>query len=278
MTSPLETPLVALQHAADGVATITLQHGKVNALSVEVLDELAAVADRLARPADADPRARAVVVTGGPKLFAAGADITQFAADAEPDSFALADADRVRRIGGAFLRALNAVAALPMPTVASISGFALGGGLELALACDFRIASNRARLGLPEILLGIIPGGGGTQRLARLIGPGVAKDLVFTGRQVPADEALRIGLVHEVVDPDDLDDRVAAFASQLAAGPPRALAAAKQAIDRGIEGSLDAGLALEQDLFVGAFGTPDATVGVRSFLTSGPGHADFRGV
>lgn len=274
--------LVDLQHSDDGVATITLRNGKVNALCVELLDELADAADRLARPAADGSRTRCVVVSGGPKLFAAGADIGEFAdvdhADPASDSLALADADHVRRIGGAFLRALNAVAALPMPTVASISGFALGGGLELALSCDFRIASSRARMGLPEILLGIIPGGGGTQRLARLVGPGVAKDLIFTGRQVDAAEAERIGLVHEVVDAEGLDERVAAFAAQLAAGPPRSLAAAKRAIDRGLDGSLDAGLKLEQDMFVGAFGTPDAAVGVRSFLSEGPGHADFRGV
>lgn len=274
--------LVDLHLAGDGVATVTLQHGKVNALSVELLDQLAAVADRLARPAAGDERARCVVLTGGPKLFAAGADITEFAdaahSDPSSESFALGDADQVRRIGGAFLRAVNAVEALPMPTVASISGFALGGGLELALACDFRVASSRAKLALPEILLGIIPGGGGTQRLARLVGPGVAKDMIFTGRQVAAEEALRVGLVHEVVEPDALDERVSAFAAQLAAGPPRSLAAAKQAIDRGIDGPLDAGLALEQDLFVGTFATPDAAVGVRSFLSAGPGHADFRGV
>ena len=151
----------------------------------------------------------------------------------------------------------------------------MGGGLELALACDVRIASTRARLGLPEILLGIIPGGGGTQRLARLIGPSAAKHLIFTGRQVVAEEALSLGLVNEVVEADDLDTRTVEFAEQLAAGAPNALALAKAAIDGGLETTLADGLRLEQDRFVDVFASPDAVVGVRSFLSSGPGHADF---
>ena len=163
----------------DGVATIKLQHGKVNALCVELLAEIEEVAGRLA----ADASVGAVVITGGRRIFAAGADITQFAADTNPASFALADGGRVREVGGAFLAALGAVAALPMPTIAAINGVALGGGCELALACDFRLVAADARFGQPEILLGIIPGGGGTQRLARLVGPAVAKDLVFTGRR-----------------------------------------------------------------------------------------------
>ena len=137
----------------DGVATITLQHGKVNALCVELLAEIEEVAGRLA----ADASVGAVVITGGRRIFAAGADITQFAADTNPASFALADGGRVREVGGAFLRALGAVAALPMPTIAAINGVALGGGCELALACDLRIVAADARFGQPEILLGIIP-------------------------------------------------------------------------------------------------------------------------
>lgn len=264
--------LVAFDVDALGVATLTLQHGKVNALSVAVLNE---VADHAVRLFDGGTGARAVVITGGPKIFAAGADITEFASDANPESFAVAEPERVREVGRAFLAALNAVAAIPMPTIASISGFALGGGLELALACDLRIASSAAKLGLPEILLGIIPGGGGTQRLARLVGPGIAKELVFTGRQVRADEALRIGLVNEVVEPGELAGRTAALAAQLAAGPPHSLAAAKAAIDEGLAGTLADGLIVEHERFVGTFPTRDAEVGVQSFLAAGPGHADF---
>lgn len=264
--------LLDLHLADDGVATITLRHGKVNALCVALLNELRDAARSIT---SGEVAARAVVIGGGPKLFAAGADITEFASDPDPASFAVAGPERVREIGGAFLDALNAVAAIPVPTIASVSGFALGGGCELALACDLRIASSKARFGQPEILLGIIPGGGGTQRLARLVGPSVAKDLVFTGRQVSADEALRIGLVNEVVDPEQLDGRTAELASSLAAGAPNALRLAKAAIDCGLEMSLDEGLRHEQDRFVDVFATRDATVGVASFLESGPGHAAF---
>lgn len=268
--------LVDLQTSPDGVATITLQHGKVNALSMAVLAELRDIAATLSADPSAGGRpARVVVVTGGPKIFAAGADISEFAADTNEESFAIAEPDDVTDLGQAFLTTLNAIAALPMPTIASISGFALGGGLELALACDLRIASTKARLGLPEILLGIIPGGGGTQRLARLVGPGLAKELVFTGRQVGAEEALRAGLVNEVVDPEELEGRTAEFAALLAGGPPNSLVAAKAAIDEGLSTNLADGLDIEQRHFTGTFATDDARIGVRSFLASGPGHADF---
>jgi enoyl-CoA hydratase len=257
----------------DGVATITLQHGKVNALCVELLAEIEEVAGRLA----ADASVGAVVITGGRRIFAAGADITQFAADTNPASFALADGGRVREVGGAFLRALGAVAALPMPTIAAINGVALGGGCELALACDFRIVAADARFGQPEILLGIIPGGGGTQRLARLVGPAVAKDLVFTGRTIDAAEATRVGLADRVVEPDDVSAAARAWAADLARGPRRAIALAKRAIDAGLDRSIDDGLALEQDAFVEVFATRDATTGVQSFLEHGPGKAVFGG-
>jgi len=263
---------VDLDRAENGVATLTLHHGKVNALSVELLAELRELAAELSSDTG---RARAVVITGGPKLFAAGADITQFAADPSPETFAIAEPAAVRRVGAAFLHTLNAVAAIPCPTIAQVSGFALGGGCELALACDLRIASSTARFGQPEILLGIIPGGGGTQRLARLVGPAVAKDLVFTGRMIDATEALRIGLVNEVTEPEQLDARTAELAATLAAGAPSALAAAKRAIDGGLETSLEQGLLVEHEEFVTGFATPDAAIGVRSFLANGPGHADF---
>lgn len=265
-----EDPTLLQHHRTDdGVDVITLSHGKVNALSVEVLSELRAVVGRI-RSAGA----RAVVVTGGARVFAAGADITGFAERGGEEPFAIASPDAVARIGAAFLDALNELAVLPCPTIAAINGVALGGGCELALACDFRIASTKARFGQPEILLGIIPGGGGTQRLARLVGPARAKDLVFSGRTVDAAEALSIGLVDEVVDGDALDaalERAAAFAR----GPRHALALAKQAIDGGLDSSLPEGLASEQRLFVEAFATDDAVVGVRSFLRDGPGRADF---
>jgi enoyl-CoA hydratase/carnithine racemase len=258
---PADTPLVHTERRADGVAVVRLDHPKVNALSSELLRQLEAAALALT-----DDPPGAVVVTGGDRLFAAGADISEFGGP-----------DDARTIGGGFVRALNAVAAIPRCVIAAVSGFALGGGCELALACDLRIASERARFGQPEVLLGIIPGGGGTQRLARLVGPSLAKELILTGRQVGADEALRIGLVNEVVAPDELHDRAFALAAELAAGAVVAQSLAKRAIDQGLETTLADGLAVEQDLFAQSFATEDARIGVASFLENGPGKATFVG-
>ena len=268
MSQSNDETLVERTDSGDGVVQLRLNNGKLNPLSVELLDQLHDAATGVA------DTARAVVIAGGERAFAAGADITQFTAGTEP--FELASPERVRESGGAFLRALNAVAALRCPTIAAISGVALGGGCELALACDFRVAGEKARLGQPEILLGIIPGGGGTQRLARLVGPSRAKDLVFTGRAVDAVEALRIGLVDRVVDDGaDVVEEAIAWARTFAAGPSDALALAKRAIDSGLAGTLEDGLNLEQDLFVDSFATRDALIGVESFLSQGPGKAKF---
>jgi enoyl-CoA hydratase/carnithine racemase len=258
---PADTPLVHTERRSDGVAVVRLDHPKINALSSELLRQLEAAALALT-----DDPPGAVVVTGGDRLFAAGADISEFGGPED-----------ARTIGGGFLRALNAVAAIPRCVIAAVSGFALGGGCELAVACDLRIASERAKFGQPEVLLGIIPGGGGTQRLARLVGPSLAKELILTGRQVGAEEALRIGLVNEVVAPDELHDRAYALAAELAAGAVVAQSLAKRAIDQGLETTLADGLALEQDLFVETFATEDARIGVASFLESGPGKATFVG-
>jgi enoyl-CoA hydratase/carnithine racemase len=256
-----EMPLVHTERRADGVAVVRLDHPKVNALSSELLRQLEAAALALTE----DPPG-AVVVTGGDRLFAAGADITEFGGP-----------DEARTVGAGFRRALDAVAAIPRVVIAAVSGFALGGGCELALACDLRIASERANFGQPEILLGIIPGGGGTQRLGRLIGASRAKDLILTGRQVGADEALRIGLVNEVVPHDELHDRALALAAELAGGAVVAQALAKRAVDEGLHGTLAAGLDLEQELFAEVFATDDARIGVASFLEHGPGRATFTG-
>jgi enoyl-CoA hydratase/carnithine racemase len=253
--------LVAVERGDDGVAVVRLQNGKVNALSSEVLRQLKAIAEDLA----ANPPG-AVIVTGGDRIFAAGADITEFAGP-----------DEARVIGRLFLEALNAVAAIPRMVIASVSGVALGGGCELAMACDLRIAADTARFGQPEILLGIIPAGGGTQRLTRLVGPAKAKDLVLTGRAIKADEALAIGLADEVVPADELEAHVRAKAAGLAKGAVVAQALCKRAIDEGLDGSLAAGLELEQDLFVEVFGTDDAGIGVTSFKENGPGKAAFTG-
>ncbi|MEZ5178548.1 MAG: enoyl-CoA hydratase-related protein [Acidimicrobiales bacterium] len=259
MSSPSQ-PVVSVERRGDGVALVTLE----NPGQRPVLGGPASAAGR--RRVPRRPAPGAVVVTGGDRVFAAGADITEFGGP-----------DEARIVGGLFLDALNAVAAIPRATIAAVSGFALGGGCELALACDFRVASTKARFGQPEILLGIIPGGGGTQRLPRLVGPARAKDLVLSGRQVGADEALAMGLVDRVVEPDAVLDEALAWAGELASGAVVAQGLAKAAIDRGLEGTLAAGLDLEQQLFVEVFGTEDASTGVRSFLEHGPGHATFSG-
>ncbi len=266
MASGTTDPLVRVAIDDDGVAVITLANGKVNALSTAVLAELHEAAQRLT-----DDPPGAVVVTGGPKIFAAGADITEFSGP-----------DEARTIGGAFRDTLGAVAAIPRMVIAAVNGVALGGGCELALACDLRVASTKARFGQPEILLGIIPGGGGTQRLARLVGPAKAKDLICSGRQVRATEALEIGLVDELVDPDDCDDdpvfdRAHELAVGYAHGALAAQALAKRAIDAGLDGPLADGLTLEQELFADVFATNDAGIGVTSFLEHGPGKATFTG-
>jgi len=269
---PTADDLVRLDRGDDGVAVVTLAHGKVNALSIAVLGRLQAVAEELT----ADPPG-AVVVTGGDRIFAAGAEITEFLNTPDQRPSRVADRNHLTRQGHAFLTALNAVAAIPRMTIAAISGYALGGGCELALACDLRIASDRAKLGQPEILLGIIPGGGGTQRLARLVGPARAKDLICSGRQVGAEEARAMGLVDEVVPADGLHDHVRARAAAFAAGPLVAQALAKRAVDEGLDRSLAEGLTLEQELFLASFATDDAAIGINSFLEHGPGKATFTG-
>ncbi|MEZ5257620.1 MAG: enoyl-CoA hydratase-related protein [Ilumatobacteraceae bacterium] len=208
----------------------------------------------------------AVVVTGGPKIFAAGAKIDEFGG---PEEAAV--------ITVAFHEALDALAALPRFVIAAVSGYALGGGCELALACDYRIASERAVFGQPEILLGIIPGGGGTQRLARTVGAARAKEMCLTGRQVKADEALRIGLADEVVPSDELESRALALAAEVARGALVAQALTKQAIDEGLSTSLADGLLIERRLFADSFRTQDSQIGVQSFLEHGPGKARFTG-
>jgi enoyl-CoA hydratase/carnithine racemase len=253
--------LLTLERRPDGVALLTLANGKVNALSTELLAEIRQAAGELT----ADPPG-AVVITGGDRLFAAGADISQFGGP-----------DEAATIGAAFHDALDAVAAIPRFVIAAVSGYALGGGCELALACDYRIASERAVFGQPEILLGIVPGGGGTQRLPRVVGASRAKEMCLTGRQVRAEEALRIGLADEVVAPESLTERALALAAEVAAGALSAQAVCKRLIDDGLDGSLADGLELERAGFVEVFRTDDARTGVASFLEHGPGKATFTG-
>jgi enoyl-CoA hydratase/carnithine racemase len=258
---PDEPELVRLERRDDGVAVLTLDNPKVNALSGALIRRLRAHAEALT----AEPPG-AVVVTGGDRIFAAGADISEFGGPEE-----------ARIITTAIHDALRALSEIPRLVVAAVAGYALGGGCELALACDYRVASERAVFGQPEILLGIIPGGGGTQRLSRLVGPARAKEIMITGRQVKADEALRIGLADEVVAPEEVNARALALAVEVAAGPLQAQALTKRAVDAGLDRTLAEGLALERDLFVDVFHTDDSQIGVKSFLEQGPGKAQFTG-
>jgi enoyl-CoA hydratase/carnithine racemase len=253
--------LVLVERRDDGVAIVTLNNPKVNALSQGLLAELRAAAeDLIANPPGA------VVITGGERIFAAGADISEFGG-----------AERGRDITAGFHSALNAVADIPRFVIAAVSGYALGGGCELALACDYRIAGERAVFGQPEILLGVVPGGGGTQRLPRLIGPSRAKEMMITGRQVKAEEALRIGLVDELVSGEELHERALALATEVARGPLKAQAMVKRAVDVGLDVPLADGLHLERKLFEEVFHTSDSEIGVKSFLEHGPGKAEFTG-
>ena len=253
--------LLTLERGVDDVAVITLSNGKVNALSGELVAEIHAAANELAADLPA-----AVIVTGGERIFAAGADISQFGGQEEAGP-----------ISAAIHAALDALAALPRFVIAEVSGYALGGGCELAMACDYRIVSERAVFGQPEILLGIVPGGGGTQRLARLVGPSRAKEICVTGRQVKAEEALRIGLADEVIEPEALHERALALAGAIAAGPLTAQGVAKRLIDEGLSMPLADGLRHERQGFVEVFGTEDSQIGVASFLEHGPGKAEFTG-
>ena len=246
------------------VATIRLERPPMNALNAQVQDEIAAAAAQVT----ADQEVRAVILYGGGKVFAAGADIKEMA----NASYGRMAAD-TRRLQDAF----TAVAKIPKPVVAAITGYALGGGLELALCADFRVAGESARVGQPEILLGVIPGAGGTQRLPRLVGPARAKDIVFTGRFVGAAEALAIGLVDLVVPDADVYAAARDLVARYASGPAIALRAAKQAIDEGLEVDLDTGLEIERLNFAGLFATEDQQTGMRSFIENGPGKATFTG-
>jgi enoyl-CoA hydratase/carnithine racemase len=249
---------------ADGVATIRIDRAPVNALNTQVQEELREAAAECGRRDDI----RAVVLWGGTKVFVAGADVKEFHTMSAQD---------MQRRAGALSSSLDAIAQLPKPVIAAVTGYALGGGCELALTADFRVSADNAKWGQPEILLGVIPGAGGTQRLARLIGPAKAKDLVFTGRFVDAAEALELGLVDVVVAADEVYPTAQAMAAKFARGPALALRAAKAAIDGGLQTDLASGLKLESQLFAGLFATEDKQRGMASFISSGPGKAEFLG-
>jgi len=247
-----------------GVAVLRLDRPPMNALNVAVQEEIRAAAAEAARREDV----RAVVVYGGPKVFAAGADIKEMVGMDYPQMAARA---------GDLSSAFSAVARIPKPVVAAVSGYALGGGCELALTADFRVCGAGAKLGQPEIALGIIPGAGGTQRLARLVGPSKAKDIVYSGRFVAAEEALAIGLVDRVVPDEEVFDAAVDLVLPYVHGPAQALRAAKTAIDGGLDTDLESGLRLESQLFAALFATEDRRIGMESFVAHGPGRAQFVG-
>lgn len=250
---------------ADGVAMLRLDNPPLNAFDTAMRHALANAADQLERDAD-EGRVRAVVLCGEGRCFAAGADLKQLS------TFGFEEVVGWNR---ALQKTFTRIAELPLPVVAALHGFALGGGLELALAADYRVAAPDTQVGQPEVLLGITPGSGGTQRLARQVGPSRAKELMMTGRKVTAEEALRIGLVDQIAD----DPLAAAttYARQLAEGPRLALQAIKEAVDHGLDASLAAGLSLERSLIAGLFATEDKERGMTSFLRNGPGKARFTG-
>ncbi|MFC6590660.1 enoyl-CoA hydratase-related protein [Deinococcus lacus] len=240
------------QHGAIAVLTVN-RPSALNALNSETLSEIGQATDLIAENAEI----MALIVTGaGDRAFVAGADI------AELSTIQSVYAGRELSLAGQ--EVMQSIANLPLPTIACIQGFALGGGLELALACDMRVASPRARLGLPEVGLGLIPGFGGTQRLPRLIGMGRALELMLTGRQVPAEEALSLGLVNFVSD--EPLARARELAESMIVQGPIALALVKEAVRRGMEGSLEHGLEIEADLFGMAMTTADFQEGTRAFL------------
>src|SRR5437868_921620 len=237
---------------AEQIATIRLDRPKMNALNGQVQREIA----EAARQADADSAVQAVVLYGGERVFAAGADIK------EMGDMSYADMSAHSRV---LQDCFTAVARIGKPVIAAITGYALGGGCELALCADFRIAGLGAKLGQPEIQLGIIPGAGGTQRLPRLVGPARAQDLIFSGRHVSAEEALLIGLVDRVVPDVDVYSEALAWAGTFTGAATIALRAAKQAVDQGLEVDLDTGLEIERLQFAGLVATEDAKIGMHAF-------------
>ena len=241
----------------DGVGTVLLQRPPMNALNLQMQMEIRDLAREIAGRRDIG----AVVIHGGPKVFAAGADIKEMADMSYQDML---------HASAALQDCFTAVARIPQPTVAAITGYALGGGCELALCCDLRIAADDARLGQPEITLGIIPGAGGTQRLPRLIGVSRAKDLILTGRHVGAEEALEMGLVNAVVPAGEAYESALKLARKLAAGPAIALRAAKEAVDHGMDVDLATGLDIERVRFAGLFATEDQRIGMAAFIAKQP--------
>lgn len=255
---------LSLEHGDDGVTYVTLQRpDKLNALNETVLGELQEVAETL----QTREGLRVVVIRGEGRAFVAGADIASMV-EMSPEE------------GAAFVQqghdTMDAIETIPVPTIAAVDGFALGGGLELAVACDLIYASGRASFGVPEVKLGIIPGFGGTQRLAGFVGWHHARQMVFTGRTVDAQRAHEIGLALEIFTVDDFDERVREVAETIAARGPVAVRTAKNVMRGGQDLPLDEGLALERDAFEDLFGTDDRREGMEAFIESREPNFDGR--
>ena len=247
---------------SSGVATVTLDRPKLNALNRQMQNELRDEFLALG----ANEKVRAIVMTGNDRAFAAGADVKEMV------NWTSAD---VIREGAELEASFSSIAQTRQPIIAAVTGYALGGGCELALCADLRIAGEGAQFGQPEILLGIIPGAGGTQRLARLIGSSRAKELILTGRTIGSAQALAIGLVNEVVSDDQVLARALTLATELATRPAVAAQAAKAVIDAGLDTDLASGLELERQAFAQLFATKDRATGMQSFIEAGPGKAVF---
>lgn len=252
--------LVAVEHSESGVVTVRLARPKANVLSLAMLEELFSIFSDMA----ADPPG-AVVIWGGPVAFSAGADLGELAAG-----------EAAEKVAVAFHRCLAALEDIPRCSIAALDGYVLGGGLELALACDFRVAGPRAILGLPEVTLGIIPGGGGTQRLPRLVGMGRAKDLILSGRKIGPEEAARIGLVERVAGEEGAYVEALGWAGELASGALSAQELAKRVIAEGAPLAMREALALEAVAFSQACRSEDAKIGIAHFRTRSAGQPNFR--
>ena len=235
----------------DVVAIVTVNNPPVNALSAAVRR---GIAENI-KSAAADPQIQAIVLTCAGRTFIAGADITEFGKPPQPPGLG---------------EVISDIENCPKPVVAAIHGTALGGGLEVALGCHFRVATKDAKMGLPEVKLGLIPGYGGTQRLPRLVSQSAALKLLLTGAIIPAQEALRIGLVDEVVAPEHLLERGRELAGQIAAMAPLAVEACLEAVQKGADRSLDAALSIESSIFGRLAGTQDKAEGTRAFLEKRP--------
>ncbi|MBR8713298.1 enoyl-CoA hydratase-related protein [Porphyromonas levii] len=233
------------------ICTLTINRPEaLNALSTQVLTELEQAIDHL-------PDAKVLVVTGEGRSFVAGADISEMA------SFS---AEQALTFGAQGAKVFRKLELLDIPVIAAVNGFALGGGCELAMACDIRIASDKAKFGQPEVGLGIPPGFSGTQRLPRLVGAGIASELIFTARTIKADEALRIGLVNQVVEAEQLMPTVMSIAEEISTKSPHAVALSKKAIQRGLQADIDTGIAIENYLFSNAFASSEQKEGMAAFL------------